>query len=93
MQRILPSPTLPISISPRLKLLRVQLDNELLVNRDLHKLVALNHSGDFRPQVVTIDIHPAGRGCVRGGIAGRENRWIVAAGFAHRYFIADFYLK
>jgi hypothetical protein len=65
-------------------LFRIQLDDELLVQLNLHQLVTSRHSRDARAERFLIHFHPTGSRGVRGGIARRENRWIFLADWRTR---------
>src|SRR4051812_2021960 len=72
-------------------LLRIELDDQLLINRDLHQLVAPGHSDDSSLEIVAVHIHPTGAGRVGGGIAGCQDGRVVPAGFTDGHFVVRFH--
>src|ERR1700683_4607116 len=63
-------------------LLRVQLDDQLLVELDLNEFFSLGLCDDPALQVIAVDFEPVRRGSVRGGVAGSQNSGIVLTFFA-----------
>src|ERR1022692_4624098 len=72
------------------RLLRVQLDDELLVQLDLHQILALRQALYATLQTFPVDIDPIRRRSVRRGVAGGQNGGIVLAVFADRNHVAHF---
>src|SRR5687767_4061065 len=66
-----------------LRLLRVQLDDELLVNLDLDQFLTLGLSKNPAAQSVAVDFEPVGRRCMRRRIPGAENMRVVLAALAN----------
>ena len=76
---------------PGFKLLTVQFYDQLFADRDLNQFVTPWRAVDFAFQGFAIYIHPRRGRRMGRGIAGGENRRILFAGLADRYFIALFY--
>src|ERR1035441_7675031 len=72
------------------RLLRVQLDDELLVQLDLHQILALRQALDATLQTFPVHIDPIRRRRVRRGVAGGQNGGIGLAAFADRNHVAHF---
>src|ERR1035441_6850191 len=73
-----------------IRLFRVQLDDELLVQLDLHQVLALRQALDATLQTFPVHIDPIRRRRVRRGVAGGQNGGIGLAGFADRNHVAHF---
>ena len=73
------------------RLLRVQLDDELFIELDLHQLFALWRATILASQRITVDLEP-GRTRAHGRWhRGKQEWWVVAALLAHFDDIAGFH--
>src|ERR1035438_7596935 len=61
---------------------------ELLIQLNLHQFAPLRQGDDAALERFAIDVDPTGRGRMRGGIAGRQNRGMLLAAFANRDDVA-----
>src|ERR1035438_6203424 len=73
-----------------IRLFRVQLDDELLVQLDLHQVLALRQALDATLQTFPVHIDPIRRRRVRRGVAGDQNGGIGLAALADRNHVAHF---
>src|SRR5664279_2939887 len=73
------------------RLFRVQLDDELLVQLDLHQVLALRQALYATLQTFPVHVDPVRRRRVRRGVAGGQNGGVVLAVFADGDHVAHFY--
>src|ERR1035437_2179282 len=76
--------------SSKVRLLRVQLDDELLVQLDLHQILALRQALDATLQTFPVHIDPIRRRSVRRGVTRGQDGGIVLAALADRNHVANF---
>src|SRR6185437_3912607 len=93
----------PLNIKPRLlwtgvsrlsdPLLRVKLDDELLVQLNLYQLAALRKRGDAALEPFAIHVDPIRSRSVGRGVARGQDGGVVLAGFADGDDIAELHLR
>src|ERR1041385_8175201 len=72
----------PLNIDDGL-LLRIQFDDQLLIQLDLDEIFALGRSEHSGFQILPVHFEPVGTGCVGRGIARVENGGVILAALPH----------
>src|SRR6185312_1619709 len=80
----------PLNIDDGL-LLRIQFDDQLLIQLDLDKIFALRRSEHSRLKIFPVHFQPIGAGGVSRGIARVQNGGVVLAVFAHFNYVVGFH--
>src|SRR5581483_12190780 len=71
------------------QLLRIQFDDELLVQLDLNQVAPLRQGSDFARQTFPVDVDPVRRRRMRCGVARSQNGGILFAAFPYRDGVAN----
>src|SRR5579859_7575942 len=80
----------PLNIDDGL-LLRIQFDDQLLIQLDLDEIFALGRPEHFRPQVLAVHFEPVGAGRVRRSVARVQNGGVLLAVLTHFDHVVGFH--
>src|SRR5689334_12085038 len=74
-------------------LFRIQFDDQLFVQLDLHQVFPLGEALDFAFEGFAIHVDPVGGRCVGGGVTRGQDRRVILAAFPDRNQVADFHQR